>query len=162
MWELGWPEWAAVGVSRWNPGPRMWRRDQADLWGRRCRRVHCRGRHDLRRWHLLHTLQRLFLVLLVNEMRRRPIAGDLKKPRKNEVKLLQNRIERQKFNFIKFPSFPLLTLSFAWISRSFRLARTWMCDETCFRVLVFPVRNLMYRAISSFRPEMWKRKYRLH
>ena len=78
VWELGWPEWAAVGMSRWNSGPRMWRRYQADLWGRRCRRMHSRGRHDLRRRHLLHTLQRLLLVLLVNEMRRRAIPRDLK------------------------------------------------------------------------------------
>ena len=44
------------------------------------------------------------------------------------------------------------TFSLAWISLSFLLASTCICDETCFRVLVFPVRNLMYRAINSFRP----------
>lgn len=44
------------------------------------------------------------------------------------------------------------TLSLAWSSRSFRRASTWMCELTCFRVLVFPVLSLMYLAISSFRP----------
>lgn len=47
---------------------------------------------------------------------------------------------------------PECTLSLAWISLSFLRANTWICDETCFRVLVLPVRNLMYRAISSFLP----------
>ena len=45
-----------------------------------------------------------------------------------------------------------LTLIFDWISRSFLRASTWMCELTCFRVRVFPVRNLIYRAINSFRP----------
>lgn len=55
----------------------------------------------------------------------------------------------------------LTTFIFAWSSRSFLLASTWICELTCFRVLVFPVRILIYRAISSFRPnliEKWKRK----
>lgn len=46
----------------------------------------------------------------------------------------------------------LTTLSFACISLSFRLARTCMWELTCLRVRVFPVRSLMYRAISSFLP----------
>lgn len=37
----------------------------------------------------------------------------------------------------------LTTLSFACISRSFLLARTCMCEDTCFRVLVLPVLNLI-------------------
>ena len=55
---------------------------------------------------------------------------------------------------------PECTLSLAWISLSFLRANTWICDETCFRVLVLPVRNLMYRAISSFLPgkNKWTRK----
>ena len=36
------------------------------------------GGHDLGGAHLLHALQRLLLVLLVNEMRRRAIPRDLK------------------------------------------------------------------------------------
>ena len=47
---------------------------------------------------------------------------------------------------------PECTLSLAWISLSFLRANTWICDETCFRVLVLPVRNLIYLAISSFLP----------
>lgn len=47
----------------------------------------------------------------------------------------------------------LTTLSLAWISRSLRRAKTWMCELTCFRVRVLPVRSLMYLAISSLRPE---------
>lgn len=46
----------------------------------------------------------------------------------------------------------LTTFSLACTSLSFRRANTWMCELTCFRVLVLPVRNLMYRAISSLRP----------
>lgn len=46
----------------------------------------------------------------------------------------------------------LTTFSLACISRSFRLANTCMCDDTCFLVRVFPVRSFMYLAINSFRP----------
>lgn len=46
----------------------------------------------------------------------------------------------------------LTTFIFACSSRSFLLASTCICELTCFRVLVFPVRILIYRAISSFRP----------
>lgn len=46
----------------------------------------------------------------------------------------------------------LTTFSLACTSRIFRRASTWMCELTCFRVLVLPVRNLMQRAISSLRP----------
>jgi hypothetical protein len=52
----------------------------------------------------------------------------------------------------------LTTLSLACISRSFLLASTCICELTCFRVLVFPVRSLMYLAISSLRPAMGKKK----
>jgi hypothetical protein len=52
----------------------------------------------------------------------------------------------------------LTTFSLACISRNFLLASTWMCELTCFRVLVFPVRSLMYLAISSFRPATGKNK----
>lgn len=56
----------------------------------------------------------------------------------------------------------LTTLSFACISLSFRLAKTCMCELTCFLVLVFPVLNLIYLAMSSLRPEnkisKWKIK----
>ena len=44
-----------------------------------------------------------------------------------------------------------ITFSLAWISLNFRLAKTWICEETCFLVRVFPVLNLMYLAMSSFR-----------
>jgi hypothetical protein len=37
-------------------------------------------------------------------------------------------------------------------SRCFFLANTCMCDETCLRVRVLPVRILMKRAMSSLRP----------
>lgn len=47
-----------------------------------------------------------------------------------------------------------ITFSLAWISLNFRLAKTWICEETCFLVRVFPVLNLMYRAMSSFRPRI--------
>lgn len=47
----------------------------------------------------------------------------------------------------------LTTLSLAWISRSLRRAKTCMCELTCFRVRVLPVRSFMYLAISSLRPE---------
>lgn len=43
-------------------------------------------------------------------------------------------------------------LVLAWTSLAFLLAKTWMWLETCFLVRVFPVRSLMYRAISSFLP----------
>ena len=44
------------------------------------------------------------------------------------------------------------TLSFAWISLNFRLAKTCIWEDTCFLVRVFPVRSLIYRAINSLRP----------
>lgn len=49
------------------------------------------------------------------------------------------------------------TLSFAWISRNFRLAKTCMCELTCFLVRVLPVLSLIYRAINSFRPAVNKK-----
>lgn len=52
----------------------------------------------------------------------------------------------------------LTTFSLACISRSFRLANTCMCDDTCFLVRVFPVRSFMYLAINSLRPAK-KQKY---
>ena len=55
----------------------------------------------------------------------------------------------------RFYGLGLYTFSLALICLSFLLAKTWMWDETCLRVLVFPVRNLMYLAISSFLPVKW-------
>lgn len=55
----------------------------------------------------------------------------------------------------------LTTFILAWNSRNFLLANTCMCELTCFRVLVFPVRSLMYRAINSFRPAKMRRGKRI-
>lgn len=74
-----------------------------------------------------------------------------------------------KFWFYRFVGFAnlhythnmiLTTFSLACTSLSFRRANTWMCELTCFRVLVLPVRNLMYRAISSLRPKRTCRRGR--
>lgn len=56
----------------------------------------------------------------------------------------------------------LTTFSLACTSLSFRRANTWMCELTCFRVLVLPVRNLMYLAISSLRPVEEEEKEETH
>ena len=53
------------------------------------------------------------------------------------------------------------TLSFAWISLNFRLAKTCIWEDTCFLVRVFPVRSLIYRAINSLRPEKARKKFLL-
>ena len=45
-----------------------------------------------------------------------------------------------------------LTFIWPWISLAFRLAKTWMWLDTCFRERLLPVRSLMYLAINSFRP----------
>ena len=61
----------------------------------------------------------------------------------------------------KFKSFDYViqsTLSFAWISLNFRLAKTCIWEDTCFLVRVFPVRSLIYRAINSLRPETNEKK----
>jgi len=44
------------------------------------------------------------------------------------------------------------TFSCACISLALRRAITWIWLDTCFRERIFPVRSLMYRAISSLRP----------
>lgn len=56
----------------------------------------------------------------------------------------------------------LTTFILAWNSRNFLLANTCICELTCFLVLVLPVLNFMYRAISSFRPEIKKKEKRKH
>lgn len=53
----------------------------------------------------------------------------------------------------------LTTFNLACISRNFLLAKTCICELTCFLVLVLPVRSLIYRAMSSFRPGKKRKKY---
>ena len=55
-----------------------------------------------------------------------------------------------KVSFLRGDSGPDFTLT--WTSRIFLLARTCMWLLTCFLVRIFPVRILMYLAISSFLP----------
>lgn len=77
---------------------------------------------------------------------------------RNEMKSKQwiyyeTRLKRHSHYFIEWtyscevlgwnPGCHNCTLSFAWISRNFRLASTCMCELTCLRVLVLPVRNFM-------------------
>jgi len=56
-------------------------------------------------------------------------------PKKNE-----NEEEEENFDFVRLNWF---TLNNDWSSFDFRLARTWICDETCFRVRDLPVRILI-------------------
>jgi len=76
-----------------------------------------------------------------------PIISYLSLNHKNKVELVQGTHEEL------YCLQSTLTFSFAWISRIFLLASTCIWELTCFLVLVFPVRNLIYRAISSLRPK---------
>ena len=106
--------------------------------------VHGRGRHDLGGGHLLHWLQGLFFLGLINVRCRTSIVWYLQ------------RLHIWIFMTVDFTGLGLwITFSLALICLSFLLAKTCMWDETCLRVLVFPVRNLMYLAISSFLPVKW-------